>query len=167
MHRYLHLLRHAETLEKKSGEDDKERKLSDAGVDQARLMGSFLKKEKIPVELILTSTATRAQQTTNIVNEFLQLPEKNIFSTDDIYNAGGAELKKIIGGLDPQNEVILLVGHNPGLSWLAGYFLGEAIALPTAGLVVVRFESIAWNEITEGSGDLIRYADPDTIIKIS
>ncbi len=46
MHRYLYLLRHAESKEKQVGQDDHERKLTPRGMREALLIGTYLFKEK-------------------------------------------------------------------------------------------------------------------------
>jgi phosphohistidine phosphatase len=164
MHRYLYLLRHADSTEKKTGERDQDRALSDTGVSQARIIANYLRENKFRVDQIVCSSATRTRATSALVNEALQLPTKNILIRDDLYEASANDLVRVIDSLDDTFHYIMIVGHNPGMSWLTGYLSGKnPIPMSTAALVVMKFDSTSWHEIMEGSGNIFLVTDPQSL----
>jgi phosphohistidine phosphatase len=64
MPRYLYLLRHAQSAEKQHGQTDRDRNLTHLGMKQALLVAQFLKEEKTLPEIIMSSVAERAKETT-------------------------------------------------------------------------------------------------------
>jgi phosphohistidine phosphatase len=51
-------------------------------------------------------------------------------------------------------NVVLLVGHNPGLQELLQYLTGEFKEIPTAALARIVLEVEPWSELREQSGRL-------------
>ena len=164
MDRWIYLLRHGDSAEKKSGGRDKDRQLSGAGIDQINLIASFIIEKHIAIDQIVTSTAVRTEQTAELINQSLKLPKENISARDEIYEASMSDLVRVINQFDNNRTKVLLIGHNPGLSLLTGYLSGaDPVSMSTAGLVAIRFSSIRWNEITEASGKIMFHTDPQKI----
>jgi len=139
MHR-LHLLRHAKSS-RDEGVDDRERRLSRRGRDDACAVGSTLPQALGPLDLVLCSSALRTRETAELVlAEFTPLP-KTLFE-DALYLAGPAALLTRLIALDGNSGVVLVIGHNPGLHELA-----LALALPEGkayrGLAQGKFPTTA------------------------
>jgi phosphohistidine phosphatase len=122
MHR-LHLLRHAKSS--RDGEvDDRERRLSRRGRDDARTVGRTLPAALGPLDLVLCSSALRTRETAElVVAGFAPVP--TILFEDVLYLAGPAALLERLTQLDESAGAVLVIGHNPGLHELA-----LALALP-------------------------------------
>lgn len=122
MHR-LHLLRHAKSS-RDDGVDDRERRLSRRGRDDARTVGRSLPAAVGPLDLVLCSSALRTRETAELVLAGFAPPPKILFE-ETLYLAGPAALLRRLTQLDESAGAVLVIGHNPGLHELA-----LALALP-------------------------------------
>ena len=113
--RLLLLLRHAQTEDARPGRPDAGRRLTDAGLRQAREVGEHLRAAQIAIDHAVCSTAERAQQTLAA----LALTGATVEVTSRLYNAGGDEIIALIRGLPDSRRSVLLVGHAPGLPAVA------------------------------------------------
>jgi phosphohistidine phosphatase len=112
MHR-LHLLRHAKSS-RDDGVDDRERRLSRRGRDDACAVGGTLPQALGPLDLVLCSSALRTRETAELVlAEFA--PHPKILFEDTLYLAGAAALLTRLTALDENSGAVLVIGHNPGL----------------------------------------------------
>jgi phosphohistidine phosphatase len=122
MHR-LHLLRHAKSS-RDDGVEDRERRLSRRGRDDARAVGHTLPAALGTLDLVLCSSALRTRETAELALGDFAPPPKVLFE-EGLYLAGPAALLKRLMQLDESDAAVLVVGHNPGLHELA-----LALALP-------------------------------------
>jgi phosphohistidine phosphatase len=126
MHR-LHLLRHAKSS--RDGEvDDRERRLSRRGRDDARTVGRTLPAAIGPLDLVLCSSALRTRETADFVLAGFA-PAATVLFEDGLYLAGPAALLKRLTQLGESAGAVLVIGHNPGLHELA-----LALAVPEGAL---------------------------------
>jgi phosphohistidine phosphatase len=117
----LLMLRHADAVAEAAS--DAERELTAKGEKQARAVGEFCAEHKIIPAAILTSPARRAVQTARLVAHALGLEE----CLDKTLSAGmqpatGLELLQRHEAHSP----LMIVGHEPDFSALAGDLLGLA-----------------------------------------
>ena len=115
----LLLLRHADATT--SARIDDLRPLSDKGRQQAQRVARFCKSRKIQPDLILTSPFLRAEETARIVAEELkcEMVLSAFLASGMMPSAAMEELRAYM-----RFECVLLVGHEPDLSALAGALLG-------------------------------------------
>jgi len=83
----LHLLRHAKSSWKVPGLNDHDRPLSKRGRQTAKMMAAYLRRAKIAPDLVICSTATRAQQTLDPIVKAKKPPK--VVLEREIY--GGAQ----------------------------------------------------------------------------
>ncbi|MDD9892379.1 MAG: hypothetical protein OXT49_02555, partial [Gammaproteobacteria bacterium] len=98
-------------------------------------------------DVLISSYALRAETTAKSVASALDLPlrvEKRL------YPFSRTEVATVIGEQDAQVQHLMLVGHNPGISYLAAS-LGaeEAIEMPTAAVVSMQFEVDSWAAVLQ------------------
>jgi phosphohistidine phosphatase len=122
MHR-LHLLRHAKSS-RNGGIEDRERRLSRRGRDDARAVGRTLPQALGAFDLVLCSSALRTRETAELVLAGFA-PQPAILFEDALYLAGPAALLRRLTDIDESAGSVLVIGHNPGLHELA-----LALALP-------------------------------------
>jgi len=72
----LHLLRHAKSSWKDSGLNDHDRPLNKRGRQTAKMMAAYLRRAKIAPDLVICSTAVRAQQTLDPILKAAKRPPK-------------------------------------------------------------------------------------------
>lgn len=149
-------MRHAKTQQ--GGSSDSARELTSRGRRDARAAGSWLRRQGIDPDLVLTSSAVRARATTDLVVDELDVaPEVRI--VDELYQASPEEALEIVAGVDDVEERVLLVGHNPTMEELAHLLPGrpgdlDEAHLPTAGLVVLAVAD-PWHRLSAGSAELV------------
>jgi phosphohistidine phosphatase len=142
----LFILRHAKSSWDNSDLADFDRPLNKRGLETAPLVGETIRKNKFQIDLIISSPASRAEQTANLVKEAAQI-EADIKFDDRIYEASPHRLLQIASELDDKTTSVMLVGHNPGLEGLLKMLTGEVEVMPTAALAVIDLQIDNWKEI--------------------
>lgn len=131
----LVLLRHAKS-DWSGGEPDVDRPLANRGRRQAPEAGRWLASSLDRVDLAVVSPARRAQSTWELASaELGPRPETRV--DERVYAATGEELLDVVRGLSGDHEVVVLVGHNPGLEDLLTLLTDEWERLPTSAIAVV------------------------------
>lgn len=116
MHELI-LLRHAEAEPGHDGKDDRERKLTEHGRNEARAAGEWLSSHGVKYDRILCSPAERTKETAA-----LALGQIEPTYVQEIYDATPGDLFDV---LDTQSDAerIVLVGHNPGIEQLVAFLV--------------------------------------------
>jgi phosphohistidine phosphatase len=165
--RRLILLRHAKSAWPPDV-DDHDRPLAERGRKAAPLIGAYIAHEMLFPDLVLVSTARRAQETWRLVAKSLPAPPPRR-DVPDLYAASAARMADILAKADPAIRTILLVGHNPGLEDFAQGLVGMGNSdarrrmsekFSTGGLAVIAFEADSWKDISPGHGMLERFVTP-------
>lgn len=117
----LYLLRHGDA-ENYSRSGDRDRVLTERGMEQSRVAGRYL-IDKHP-GVVLISTYTRAKDTLKIVNLAGGSCSLREFVSMDV--APGGSIEDLLIEVKSYNEEsLLIVGHNPQLSRLVYHLTGE------------------------------------------
>lgn len=157
----LFLIRHAKSSWKDNGLSDFDRPLNKRGKRDAPFMGKILKEEGIKPDLIVTSPAKRACTTARMIARKLDYPKERINSDETIYEASPGELIKLINNIPIEYKVVMLVGHNPGLTQLSNLLTGKYLEnIPTTGIVEINFDANFWKEISINTGKLKSFEYP-------
>lgn len=163
--RTLLILRHAKSDRDGDAIDDFARPLSARGRRDAPRMGRWLRAHGLRPDLVLSSPALRARQTTEAVLEALELPQERLRYDDRLYLAGVDTLLAVITECPARTGMLLLVGHNPGLEELLERLGAEspprnaAGKLLTAGALARLSMRQVWkNPVPHGAAliDLVR-----------
>ena len=149
----LLLLRHAKSSWKDSDARDFDRPLNQRGLKAAPAIGRLIRKRKLQPDLLLSSPAERARQTTQLVIEAAGLKTELRYD-ERIYEASVARLLGLVSELDDEAGIVMLVGHNPGFEELLEVLTGEAHKLPTAALSCIELNIEKWNKVRAGTGRL-------------
>jgi len=124
----LYVLRHGKASS--AGEEicrDFDRPLTDKGIEQAKQIGEWMSVHNIKPDIVLTSPAKRALNTTEIVSAKLNIEPQKIYVEKVMYDAGLDALLTMLANCSPQHQKVLLVGHNPSLEYLVDYLLSASI----------------------------------------
>lgn len=147
----LFLIRHGEAEFTGHGRGDRGRRLTDDGLAQAARLGHMLAHADI--EIILASTADRAQETAKGMG--LSAPVESI---DALYDASTVTIARTLADLDATSvQVAALVAHAPGVPALVDELTGpgsdpDAVArvsthFPTATVARIDFEG-TWADLS-------------------
>lgn len=160
----LFLLRHARTEDKQPGQKDIERELTAVGLQNATRMGMNFKKKQIQFDIIICSPAERAKTTALLIAEQIKYDTSRIHFNEDIYEASARTLLQVVNKFKDDWNQVLLVGHNPSISYLAEFFTKQDIGdMTSCGVVEIHFDSNQWVETSEGTGELIGYEYPELL----
>ncbi len=160
----LYLLRHAQTLEKRQEEKDIDRMLTPVGFQNANRMGMNLKNKKVQPDIVICSAAIRTQQTAESIAEHVSYDSAKIHINSEVYDASIRTLLSVVNNLKNEWKTVVLIGHNPSISYLSEYITGEAVGnMSTCGLVSIKFKLDSWKEVSEGNGDFQFYEYPNLL----
>ena len=161
----LYLLRHAKSSWKDETLPDIERPLNGRGRKAAKTVGGFLKKEKIIPDLVLSSTAIRARETTDIVLGAAKLSTDLRFD-ERLYEAGALKLLEVVRQIEKGKKTVLLVGHNPGLEEFLELLTGAIETMSTGTLSKVVLKSSDWAGAKNKDGSLEWIVKPKKLKKL-
>jgi phosphohistidine phosphatase len=155
----LYLVRHAKSSWDNPEQNDFDRPLNDRGKKNAPRMGKRLKEKKITPDMMISSPAERAFATCKEFARVLGFPDEKIKADKRLYHASEDQLLKVIQELkdSPRDgeEVVMLFGHNPGLTEFANALLNEDQEnIPTCGVVAATLNITHWKEARFGCGKM-------------
>ncbi len=170
--RTLYVLRHA-----KSGWDDPtlhdhDRPLDLRGERAALVMGRYMAQRRFVPDLVLCSTAVRAQQTRALAATQWGA-EPPVESDRDLYLTGERMLLKRLAQVPDEVRAVLLVGHNPDLHDLVvalarrgseELLAGLAARFPTAAFAAIKLPLLHWKDIAGAAGTLFCYTVPRELV---
>lgn len=156
----LYLIRHAKSSWKNGDLSDFERGLNRRGEKDLKTITSYISLKDIKVDLILSSSALRAQITADEIAKKIEYNSK-IHYMKELYMVRPEKLMDIIKLQDEQHETIFMVGHNPELTEVANILLkDDFIKMPTLAILAIDLDIENWNDIKENSGKLDFYIYP-------
>jgi len=169
MSRELIILRHCKSDWDNNHHQDAQRSLSKRGIDNAEKIGERLLIESFGPELVLCSTAIRAQQTFSIINVSLKIPECQIQYHKKLYLASMSTLLNFLSKVDSSCQSVMMVGHNPGLDYLVEHISKQKPPLTSSGKLmttgcVAHFECPDDWLTLEHCGRLLSLTRPGDII---
>jgi len=157
-------MRHAQSVDKHLNQHDKERELTTQGVNDALSVGSYLYRQKINFDLILSSTAIRAKHTAELVVDASKMMPDKIQFEEELFTASVRTFFAVVNQLDDTFSHVMCIGHNPVISYLAEYLTKAEIGdMPPGGLAIIQFNGQHWKEINQGSGELINLLLPENL----
>jgi phosphohistidine phosphatase len=162
--RRLLLIRHAKSSWKFPDLDDHERPLNKRGQRDVLTMARHLAEKSESIDVIYSSTATRALDYAQLLSEFTNTslnPDLTFYTFSD------GELLEILRNLPDDAHTIGVVGHNPAITRVVNYLTGEQFAnVPTSGIAAIDCFKESWSELGEVEGDCeLAYFDYPKMLK--
>ena len=150
----LLLLRHAKSSWRDEALSDFDRPLNERGKKAAHAIGRYIRKHKMIPDLVLSSPAVRARETTGIITTTAKLTAE-IRYDQRVYEADPPRLVQVLSQIENNFCSVLLVGHNPGIEELISLLTGSSQHMPTAALAKIRLEGADdWSEISQAKAIL-------------
>lgn len=140
--RTLTLMRHAKSSWDDAALDDHERPLNARGAKAAKTMAKRLKSQGYKPDLVIVSSARRAQQTA----EALQACYHDTFqirTEPRLYNAEADVYAEVISEVGDGVKHLMLIGHNPTVEQMAAQLSGQERHMPTAAYLRIEIPA-AW-----------------------
>ena len=138
-------MRHAKSSWTEEGKTDFERSLNKRGRRVAPQMGAFAKEQGLVPDRIVSSSATRAHETTMLFAESCGVEDSKIEYVKDLYHAPAEEYLELLTRYDQAVVgMLMIVGHNPGLEELV-YQLGRLYEpMPTCAIAHFDLGAEEW-----------------------
>jgi phosphohistidine phosphatase len=160
--RTLYLLRHAKSSWKDESIPDFDRPLKKRGREAAEGVGKTLAGERLSSPILISSSALRTRETTEIVLKAGNL-KANVSYDERIYEADLPRLLRVLADVAANEKELILVGHNPGMEYLVEFLTGVEQRMPTAALAKISLEVESWGAIGRGEGRLEWLITPDDL----
>jgi phosphohistidine phosphatase len=141
--KHLLLLRHAKSSWDHPSLADHQRPLNRRGERDAPRMGRWICQHNLEPDLVISSSAVRAEQTAQAVVMECDTGEP-LQVLDELYHAPADTYLSVLARLPDQVERVLMVGHNPGIESLLEWLSGEPARMPTAALAHLLISVDSW-----------------------
>ncbi len=142
----LYLLRHGKSSWAEHGLSDKQRPLAKRGLHDAPMMGERFNSRGESLDRVISSPAVRAHTTAQLFCEACGFSPQKIEIESDLYFLGSGSIEDVILSQDDQLRALMLVFHNPDITYFANSFDGELRIdnVPTSGLVKLTCDIAQW-----------------------
>ncbi|UFS70517.1 histidine phosphatase family protein [Geomonas sp. RF6] len=158
----IHLIRHAEAVDRSSEIEEDHRYLTPKGRSRFREVASTLKKSDMAPKLIVTSPLVRAVQTADILAEELDYEGELVLSSEVGPGFSPTRLRKLLDRYHEASE-IAFVGHEPDLGGVTGRLLDIGHCSLTKGMAItVKISgdgSAQFVQMVTGGGKLVKSRD--------
>ena len=150
MDSYLYIMRHAKSDWSGSQTSDFERPINKRGKKSAKLIGQWMNENSFIPEKIISSPATRAKETIELViAQIAKFNHEDLIFQNELYLAGFTQLIEIINTHKLNAQSLMLVGHNPGMENLVNYLCNQSGAsqttVKTANLFIFKYADNNFN----------------------
>ena len=137
----LIIVRHCKSSWSDMRLSDFDRPLNNRGMNDGDLMSGKLLENLSSVDLLLSSSSNRTVLTSKFFIDKINI--NKIKYEDELYHA---DYKTIINKLKKVDNIfnkLMVIGHNPGLTYLVNYFSNIRLYnLPTTGIVIFDFFTV-------------------------
>ncbi len=154
MPRELLILRHGKS-EKTAPAGDFHRPIKDRGKRSAQRIGTWLMRQDLVPDHVVSSPAVRALETARKACKAMGLGNDDVAADRALYGASREQLLQVLGACPEGAGRVMLVGHNPGLKDLLRYLCGTIPTLeggkllPSATLVRLAMPD-SWRNLGAG-----------------
>ena len=150
----MYVLRHTKSSWDDDTVSDYDRPLAPRGIRDGKRLARHIADANIRPDIVLCSSATRAQQTLASVASSLGAPVVRML--DELYGADVAEIVDLVHQLDDEYSTVLIIGHNPCVAELAQ----ADTKFPTGALATLRWDVERWEDILAGEAEVLSIVTP-------
>ena len=145
MRRTLLVTRHAQAGWQDSDATDHARNLTPLGREQASALGALIRERGSSPQIIICSTAARAQQTAALVATALGHNEP-FRMHQALYSGGLSAYREAAEALPDEVAVVMVIAHNPAVSAVATRLSRRTFSLDEATSIIVQCDADSWEE---------------------
>lgn len=161
----LTFLRHGKSDWNVGSGQDHERPINGRGRASAEAVGRFMRRAELIPDAVLTSTAVRARTTVEHAVE-AGAWDCPILQSRDLYDSHPEAVLQVVREQDDTYQHLLLAGHEPTWSGMAGRLIGGGnLLVVTATLVHMEIPAVRWADLTWGRGQLLWMLPPRLLIR--
>ena len=158
----LYIIRHAKSSWKDTALDDFNRPLSKRGRKDAPFMAKKLKQKGVMPDVIISSPATRAKTTAELIAKELNFKKQIIYDTT-LYEANTNKIFDAIVKIDESNSIVFLIGHNPSLNMFVEILVNFRENIPTCGIIELEVDCELFKDFSATCTKLLSFDFPKKI----
>ncbi|SOD82923.1 SixA phosphatase family protein [Spirosoma fluviale] len=152
----LYIVRHAKAEDRAMFMSDHDRQLTSDGIMAAARIGRYLHGKSIAPDALISSTAPRAKDTAKVIAEQIGYDPATIQLNDLLFDGGPKAYLAAINALPNDLKSVMIVGHNPDVSYLAEFLTHQNIGSMSKGAVVaITFDGTNWAEVSGRTGSVV------------
>jgi len=164
MKKTLILIRHATAEDQSFRIKDFDRNLNSKGLSESHAMGKWLVQEGMKPDVFVSSPASRAFKTAEIIAGQFKVSIDEIQKQEGIYDGGPRAYLQAVNNASEQCSTLILFGHNPDITYFAEYLSGASIgSMKKGSAAFIEFKNQKWEEISAKTGDLVLYKTPKQV----
>ena len=127
-------------------------------------MGKWLVQEGVKPDIFVSSPASRAFKTAEIIAGQYKVSIDAIETQAGIYDGGPRAYLQAVTSVPEQYSTLMLFGHNPDITYFAEYLTGASIgSMKKGSAAFIEFKDQKWEEISAKTGDLALYKTPKQV----
>ncbi len=159
------LVRHGRASQGDLGMSDKNRPLETLGVFETKELTKKLVYEGVKPDVIFSSTAVRAYQTALEMAQVLGFSPDKIQKENILYLGDEDTIMDVLMCLPDHINMVILVGHNPGITDFVNLFLDPPMgAMAPSTIVELQFKLKKWQQLAESRAKTSRIYPPDNLL---
>lgn len=161
MGKTLYIIRHAIAKSADPGEKDIDRELASEGLQESSRLGAYIYKKNTDISAIICSSAKRAVQTAEQIADQINFDISKIRVEEELYEASVRIIGNIVNALSNEWKEVIIVGHNPVLSYYIEYLTGHHFEGMEAGsLVKISSSEDSWELLSNDNASFEYYISP-------
>ena len=161
----LYIVRHAKSSWGNLTLSDFDRPLNDRGKTDAPMIAQRLLKDKIKIDIFISSPAKRALKTCKIFCKEYNKDEKAILEIDELYHAAVETFYKVVTAIPDEFETAAIFSHNPGITDFVNS-LGTDIKvdnMPTCAVFGVELNAANWKDFSNANKKFVLFQYPKLV----
>lgn len=152
------LIRHAKSSWADPDIDDHERPLNSRGERDSFTMARYLADRDEGLDVIYSSTATRALEFAHTLSELCNI---SLMPDLSFYTFDVDELHEILRSLPDEASRVAVVAHNPAITQLVNRLCASDISnVPTAGIASIDCQIDEWRDLSQANCELDYFTSP-------
>jgi len=148
--RFLILMRHAKSDWGDPSLSDHERPLNGRGKRDSPRMADWLAEHRCIPDVVLSSSSSRTRETLQLMCEQWS-EEPTVSFTDTLYLAAPDSILDCVRSDAMDSHCLMVLAHNPGISYLASILAGRSMEMPTAAVAIFKVELDDWHDLREST----------------
>lgn len=157
----LTLIRHAKSSWKHAELADFDRPLNKRGKGDLPGLTERATRLLPRPDCLIFSPALRTSLTREPLVKAWQLSGQQCLAAPAAYEASREDLVSLLQETDSTHQHLVLVGHNPGLSDLTGWLIGQELdVFPTSAFAHLQLNINDWSQLHQGCGHLLVFDYP-------
>jgi phosphohistidine phosphatase len=157
----LFLIRHAKSSWDEPSADDFDRPLNERGKKDAPAMAKRMIRNKLGIDLFVSSPARRAKATARLFAEAFSHEEKDICYHQELYQADSSTFSSVISRLDDKYQSVAIFSHNPGITDFVNSITEVRVDnMPTCSVFGVRSAARTWKEFISHQKEFLFFDFP-------